>query len=152
METEFLHLMNFAKDRRLRVRRDECNEAIIPGRRGQIYQHNNDGSVFGVMYMPFATKDDRWGAWTPRRWGMFKRAALAIGMTLLQNGDSEGCLAFDPATDQHVELALKIAKVIRRRQLTPEQRMRAIERLGSNRSDALKNGGLGAKNESEVGR
>lgn len=36
------------------------------------------------------------GKWTPKTWGDLKRAGLAAGMTLRQNGDSEGCMSFDP--------------------------------------------------------
>jgi hypothetical protein len=67
----------------------------IPRRQGQIYEY--DAAELGVMFMPPPTKDDRWGKWCPKKWGNFRRAALAIGMTLRQNGDSEGCVSFDPA-------------------------------------------------------
>src|SRR5215469_6215891 len=70
----------FAEKRRLKMRGDECGESIIPGRQGQIYEYG-DGEL-GAMFMPTPTKDDRWGKWCPRTWGNFKRAALAIGMTL----------------------------------------------------------------------
>jgi len=30
----------FAEKRRLKMRRDECGESIIPGRQGQIYEYD----------------------------------------------------------------------------------------------------------------
>src|SRR5262249_45326492 len=77
------------------------------------------------MFMPTPTKDDRWGKWCPRTWGNFKRAALAIGMTLRQNGDSEGCLSFDPANDALAKFAIKIAGVRPKRRVSSE----AVSRL-----------------------
>jgi hypothetical protein len=42
-------------------------------------------------------------------------------MRLLQNGDSEGCLRFDPESQQQAQLALKIAGVRQRKRLSPER-------------------------------
>jgi hypothetical protein len=55
----------------------------------------------------------------PRLWGTNIRCALALGMRLLKNGDAEG--AFDPANDEQVKLALKIARIKRRRTLSTER-------------------------------
>src|SRR5215831_17084860 len=64
------------------------------------------------------------GKWCPRTWGNYRRAAEATGMTVLQNGDSEGCLGFDPGNSEQVRLALKIAGVRRKRELSLEQMLR----------------------------
>ena len=45
-------------------------------------------------------------------------------MTVLQNGDSEGCLGFDPGSREQVRLAFKIAGVRRKRELSLEQKLR----------------------------
>ena len=121
-------VQEFAERNRLKTVRDECNDTTIPGRQGQIY--SQDGTEFGVMFMLPKTKALPWGRWSPKTWGNFRRAGLAAGMVVLQDGDSEGCLSFDPENREHVQLAIKTAKVKRRRQASPAQlehltRMRA---------------------------
>ncbi len=135
----------FAEQNRLKVKRDDCGEAIIPGKYGQIYEYNN--TELGVMFMPPPTKAEPLGRWCPRTWGNFKGAAAAAGMTLLQDGDSEGCLSFDPKNKAQVKLALKIARVRPKLQRTPEQVARfvaAIQNARFKALDPLQKGALGA--------
>ena len=101
----------FADTNRLKISRDECGETIILGRHGQVYEYGY--SLLGVMFMPAEYK--------PRLWGTCRRSAVGLGMGLLQNGDAEGTLAFDPDNDEQVKLALKIARVKRRRKLSAER-------------------------------
>ena len=125
----------FANENRLKTKMDECGELIILGRQGQLYEYNN--AELGVMFMP--------GSWTPKTWGNFKRAGLAIGMILRQNGDSEGCLSFDPKDREQVELAIKAAGVRPKRRVSPEQRALMAERLAlarQNRSEPQEEGVL----------
>jgi hypothetical protein len=70
--------------------------------------------------MMSATSDKRKNSVAKLRAARHYRA-IALGMNLRQNGDSEGCLAFDPANREHVKLAIKIAGVRPKRQVTPEQ-------------------------------
>ena len=102
-------IQEFAERNRLKIVRDKCNDPIIPGRKGHLYPHSNDGTEFAAMFMPPKTKGLPWGRWSPKTWGNFRRAGLAAGMVVLQDGDSEGCLAFDPENREHVQLAIKIA-------------------------------------------
>lgn len=117
-------LNTFAEDQKLKTRRDECGELIIPGKQGQLYEYSSE--KLGVMFMPPKTKDEPWGKWTPRTWNNFKRSALSVGMSVLQNGDSEGCLAFDPNDRAQVKLAIKIAGARVKKQLSPEQIARQV--------------------------
>ena len=89
------------------------------------------------MFMPPRTESEPWGKWCPKTWGNFKRAAAAAGMTLRQNGDSEGCLSFDPEDNEQANLALKIAKVRPKRQRTPEQVARFVAAMKEARCKAL---------------
>jgi hypothetical protein len=73
----------------------------------------------------------------PKTWGNLKRAAAATGMTLRQNGDTEGCLSFDPRNKEQAKLAIKIAKVRPKRQRTPEQVARFVAAIQNARSKAL---------------
>lgn len=110
----------FAEKNRMKVTHDECGDAIIAGRQGQLYPCTE--SEMGVMFLPPKTKEDSCGRWCPKLWGNFKRAAALIGMVLTQDGDSEGCLAFDPQNSGQVKLAVKIAKVRIRKKLSPERK------------------------------
>jgi hypothetical protein len=120
---------DFAKQHRLKTGIDECGERIVPGTRGQVYEWSLDASKFGVMFMPRKTTAEPWGKWSPKRWGNFRRAGVAAGMTILQNGDSEGCLAFDPANKTQFKLAVKIAGVRPKRRVSPEQAAAGSARL-----------------------
>jgi hypothetical protein len=42
-------------------------------------------------------------------------------MTLQQDGDAEGCFTFDSTNLEHIRLAIKLAEVKRKRQVSPEQ-------------------------------
>ena len=110
----------FAENNRMKVTHDECGDAIIAGRQGQLYPYTE--SEMGVMFLPPKTKEDSCGRWCPKLWGNFKRAAALIGMVLTQDGDSEGCLSFDPQNAEQVKLAVKIAKVRIRKKLSPERK------------------------------
>lgn len=110
----------FAEKNRMKVTHDECGDAIIAGRQGQLYPYTE--SEMGVMFLPPKTKEDSCGRWCPKLWGNFKRAAALIGMALTQDGDSEGCLSFDPQSAEQVKLAVKIAKVRIRKKLSPERK------------------------------
>jgi hypothetical protein len=111
-QMNFSTIRNFAERHRLKTSTDDCGDLIIRGRQGQFYIYTE--YLLGVMFMP--------GEHRPRLWGNFKRSALAVGMKLIQNGDSEGCLAFDPGNKEQVKLAFKIAKVRRRKELSPERK------------------------------
>lgn len=127
----------FAETNRLKVTRDECGDAIIAGKQGQLYPYTE--SEMGVMFMPPKTKTDSYGRWCPKVWGNFKRAAAAIGMVLTQDGDSEGCLSFDPLSKEQVKLAVKIAGVRVRKTLSPERKAALAATLAAARSQRTEN-------------
>jgi hypothetical protein len=108
-----LRIKTFAETHRLNIALDTDNTVIIRGKSGQIFEYDN--ARLGVMYQP--AKD----AWKPKTWGNNRRAALAAGMELHQDGDSEGTLLFDPANVQQSKLAVKIAHCRAKRVLSPEQ-------------------------------
>jgi hypothetical protein len=109
----------FADTYRVRARRDECGELILPGRIGHVYEHG--AGKFG-LYLSCAT---------PRSWSSAKRTLIAGGFTIRQNGDMEGTALFDPDNEQQARLALEIARVRKRRVVTAEQRQRMAEGLRS---------------------
>jgi hypothetical protein len=109
----------FADTYRVRARRDECGELILPGRIGHVYEHS--AGRFGV-YLSCATK---------RAWSSAKRTLTAAGFTIRQNGDMEGTALFDPENEQQARLALEIARIRKRRVVTVEQRQRMADRMRS---------------------
>ena len=81
---------------RLRVKRDECGDPIIPGQRGHIYEHNH--TMLGMLFMPCR----------PRLWANAKRKLLAAGFVIRQDEDEEGTALLDPFNPAQVQLALKL--------------------------------------------
>jgi hypothetical protein len=128
-------LATFAEQHKLKAKKDDCGTAIIPGKHGELYQYND--TELGVMFMPPHTEAEPWGRWCPKTWGNFKRTASAAGMTLLQDGDSEGCLSFDPNNREQAKLAIRIAKVRPKRQRSPEQVARFVAAVQDARLKAL---------------
>jgi hypothetical protein len=134
-KAEVTTLADFAEKNRLKVKRDDLGDAIILGKQGHLYEYS--ATELGVMFMPPSTESEPWGRWCPKTWGNLMRAAAAAGMTLRQNGDSEGCLSFDPKNSEQAKLAIKIAKVRPKRQSTPDQVARFLAAVQNARSKAF---------------
>ena len=115
-------IYTLAEKHRLKVRRAEDGELLIPGRHGHLYEHEP-----GLMGLCLSVDPPR-KSFTPRKWGCCKRACLTSGMRLHQDGDDEGTLLFDPADVDQVQLALTTAGVKRKRALSREQRASLVER------------------------
>ena len=125
----------FSQEHRLKISR-ENDEIVIPGRQGQIYERDED--QLAVMFLPPSTKTDPAGRWCPKIWGNFKRAAAELpGMKVVQNGESEGCLEFDHRNRLHVKLAIRIAKVRPKRQVSDTQRAAFMERMAKGRLNEI---------------
>lgn len=126
-------IKDFAEGHRVQARRDGCGDRIITGRlraknmstrpeyASHIYE-NGDGRL-GVLLM-FESK---------RRWGSARRKLVAAGFEIRQDSDSEGTALFDPANAAQVRLALKLARVRVRRELTEEQRQKLLDRMANAR-------------------
>jgi hypothetical protein len=126
-------IRDFAEIFRVRVRRDGCGDEIIPGTLraekiaghseylSHIYGHG-DGRL-GVLLM-FKTK---------RRWGNARRKLAGAEFEIRQDGDTEGTALFDPSNAAQAGLALKLARIRRRPELTQEQRQKLLDRLANAR-------------------
>jgi hypothetical protein len=114
-----LNIKKFAESYRLRTSKDADETTIISGRNGQIYEHS--AGKFGVIYQPAKN------AWKPKTWGNHRRRCEAAGMTVHQNGDSEGALLFDPKNGELAALAVKVAGCRPKKVISPEHlaKMRA---------------------------
>jgi hypothetical protein len=112
MTNEETTLKPFVAKYRLKLRIDVDETRIIPGRVGQIYAH--DPARLGVMYLPPRAK-------TSEMWTNRKKACLAVGMLVHQDGDREGCLLFDPRNAAQAKLAIQVAGLKRKRIMSPAQ-------------------------------
>ena len=102
----------FAERYKLRVKKDECGDPIVQGSLGHLYEYGE--SMLGVCFMPP-------GKPRPKKWVSICRACEAVGMTLRQEGDTEGCLSFHPANRAQARAAIKAVGARPKRQMTPEQ-------------------------------
>ena len=98
----------FVENHRLRVKRDECHDAIVSGKLGHLYQHN--ASRFEIV-LEAPADSTRLDSTLRSR----KRRAIAAGFVLHQEGDCESILLFDPVDVKQAGLAIRLiqAKKIR---------------------------------------
>jgi hypothetical protein len=130
----------FAESQRLKVRRDEDGTQIIPGKAGHVWAYGAGRLAVTLLEL------------TPRTWGHRKRACLAVGMDLHQDGDYEGTLLFDPTDAEQVQVALKAAHVKRRRRVSTKtkERLRAMSARRQRRINAPQEGTLTDSNARTV--
>jgi hypothetical protein len=94
-------LAEFSEQYRVRVRRDDCGDPMIPGKLGHLYEH---GAVrFGIV-LQAPTNSTALDATLRSR----KRRAIAAGFILRQEGDSEAILLFDPADTKQARLSIRL--------------------------------------------
>ena len=121
---EAMALREFAERYRLKLKRDLGDGTeIIPGRPEGSHIYEYGEGELGVMVISDSA----------RRWGNARRAFLAAGMIIRQNGNREGAASFDPANRSQARLAIKHARVKARRRLSALQRevlVRARARIG----------------------
>lgn len=114
-------IQEFAKQYRLKTRNDNCDETIVPGKAfkpdmGGPHIYEYSGTEMGVILITPASKPARTAFWNKMR-----AACATAGMTLRQCGDAEGAFSFDPANQEHVRLAMKLAGVRPKRRMSPKQ-------------------------------
>lgn len=110
-------IKEFATKHKVRIKLDEELEAIVLAKHGQIYDYGS--GRFGVMFM-FDT---------PKPWNNRRRECEAAGMRVIQDGDTEGTLLFDPENREQAKTAIRLVGARQKREMTPEQRKAAVERL-----------------------
>lgn len=116
-----------------RIKRDEEGLVIIPGRLGQSHLFEYSSTIIGVMCLFEHT----------RRWNMIRELAQVLGIKIIQNGDTEGCLLVNPLEINELEFAFDAIKARKRKQLSEAHRavlaarMREIHPVGFKGSDSL---------------
>jgi len=108
-----MQLKEFADQYRLRVRRSRQDDTdTIIGKHGEVYDFDED--KLAVMIMP-----------DPPRRGLWVRSRakfLALGMTIVQNGDQEGAATFDPTNQEQALAAIQEIRAKRVQKLSPDRR------------------------------
>jgi len=103
------NLAQFAERKRLRIKRDEVGELMIPGRLGHLYEH--DGGVLALMLASPNGDDPSLDNTLRAR----MRKALREGLELHQRGDYESTFVFDPENKQHARLAIQLVGARKKR-------------------------------------
>lgn len=112
-----MSIADFAVQYKLKTRHDQDDGTdIIPGTFDQSHIYEWDESELAAMFITPASKPAR-----PFFWRKHRDSGVAAGMRLIQDGDAEGCLGFDPTMPAQVNIALKLAGVKRKRKLSPKQ-------------------------------
>lgn len=112
-----MEVSTFATKHRLKTSTDKDDgTTIVSGKNGHLYEYSP--SELGVCFLT--------GRWCPKTWGNFRRKAESIGMLVRQNGDSEGCISFDPADREQSKLAIKIAGARPKRVLSAEAKAKLL--------------------------
>lgn len=129
-------IREFARQHRLKARTDACGELIIPGKTKRftachIYQHSDDGKVFGAILVGVGS------AQLPR--GYWFRAGKALtdaGCTISQSAEGEGTVLFNPSNRVSTSAVLSACKIYRRRTVTmsDERKQELRERLARMRA------------------
>jgi hypothetical protein len=110
-------IADFAVQYKLKTRHDQDDGTdIIPGTLDQSHIYKWDESELAAIFITPASKPAR-----PFFWHKLRDSGITAGMRLIQDGDAEGCLGFDPTKPAQVKIALKLAGVKRKRQVSPKQ-------------------------------
>jgi hypothetical protein len=105
-------LKQFALEKRLRVKKDECGDPMICAKRGHIYEHSDD--LLGVVLSESPAYSNK--VLLARR-----RQLVKAGLTLHQAGEAESILLFDPVDANQVNAAIRAVGARRKRNQTPGQ-------------------------------
>jgi hypothetical protein len=105
-----MDIKQFAEKYKVKTKRDGCDDTIIAGKHGHVYEGFDSGRL-GVCFM-FGT---------PKKWNRVRKSVEAAGMKVTQNAHTEGCATFDPANTTQARLAVKLSGIKTRRIASPAQ-------------------------------
>ncbi len=102
----------FATKYRLRLRRAEDGETIIPAKLGHLYSHDPDRGIFGLVLEAPADNSNLDNTLRAR-----KRKAEKEGFQVHQEGDFEAILLFDANDSKKARLAIRLVGARRKRKV-----------------------------------
>jgi hypothetical protein len=114
----------FAERFKVRTRRDECGDTVIPGKQHKFADGQSsifagyDSGQLGVALL-FGTKT---------KWTYARRKLEAAGFHVRQLGETEGVLTFDSANAQQARLAIKVAGVRTKKNMAPPSAAQLAQR------------------------
>lgn len=144
-----MSIEEFAEMHRVRVRRDGCGDAIIPGKRFAP-SLDADTKRLGKGLRPeyashiYDNGDGRFGIClmfdSPKKWGNAKRKAEAAGFIIKLDCTSkgvrpfydpygEGLALFEPSDKKQARLALKLTGARVKREMAPEAKTALVARF-----------------------
>jgi len=117
----------FAGRYRLKLQHDACGDPIVGRKATSIAKRENhhiyDGFDDGRLGVYLGYPD------SPRSWGNARRALVAAGLVVMQDGDVDGCLTFDQANEEQVAAVLQVAHICPMHRMSEEQRAQTAARL-----------------------
>lgn len=128
-------IKEFAAKHKVRIKFDEIVDPIVIAKYGQIYEYGN--GQFGVMFLTNSV-----GKWNNRR-----KECERAGMKLIQDGDTEGTLLFNPEDKVQAKTAIRTVGARVKRELNPEARKVAIENAA--RARQAKNAAIGLHSDGQ---
>lgn len=105
-------LEQFASERRLRLRKDECGDLMVSAKLGHIYEHGP-----GVLGVVFSESDQYSNKILLAR----RRQLVKVGLALHQIGDAESILLFDPTNATQANAAIRAVGAYKKRKQTAGQ-------------------------------
>lgn len=141
-----MNIEQFAQQYHVQTKRDECSDTILAGKvwRSQPkdgYGHqifdNGDGRFGLLLSFEVDNGHEIGGSGKSTKWANAQRKLISAGFTVKQNGDAEGVALFDPKDSAQSRLALKLAGIRVRRQLSPERKAALVAQLAAARTKAV---------------
>ena len=107
-----MNIQEFAEKYRLRVKRAEDGELIVPAKLGHLYSHDPDRGIFGLVLEAPADDSSLDNTLRAR-----KRKAEREGFEVHQECDFEAVLLFDANDPKKVRLAIRLVGARRKRKV-----------------------------------
>lgn len=131
-----MDIKEFAEKYKLALRRDEEGDYIIPSKLGKSHIYKYSDKLFAFVVLPKSG--------SPTMWNKIKK--LCKDLKILQSGDAEGTIAFDPKSTEQRKLAFTAISVKRRRKISDEHKAKlltaaAAQRFTKDKNPRLKSNG-----------
>ncbi len=110
-------IKDFAEKHKLALRRGEDGDYIVPGKLGKSHIYQYSDKLFAFVVIPKSMAPTMWNK---------TRKQISKDMKILQCGDFEGTVAFDPKNSEQRKIAFAAISVKRKRTLSPEHKAKLL--------------------------